>query len=67
MTHFRAYILDANGSIIAGEDIEAAGISEAVSAAQEFSAARGQEALDHIEVWSGRHRVFPTSFDNSLT
>ena len=64
MPHFRAYFLDTGDNIVGAEDIEALDLSAAISAAQQLSTRHDKGVPCHIEVWSGRERLFPAIDDN---
>jgi hypothetical protein len=61
MTDYRAYILDAVGEILIGEDVEANSDMAAIAVGWEFAAQYSDSPQPHgLEVWQARRCVFST-------
>lgn len=55
MPHYRCYLLDGSGRIVAAEEVARTSAGEALEFARELCAARRSYAF---ELWQGRERIF---------
>ena len=60
MPIFRGYCLDQDGHIMAGEDIEAIDLNEAIQKTRRLCGNWANKSIDHIEVWHYQTLLFAT-------
>jgi hypothetical protein len=58
MPSYRAYWLDKNDRVIAGEDIDAPELSAAIAEVRRVSTNHTRAHPDRFELWVGANRVF---------
>jgi hypothetical protein len=61
MSQFRAYCLDEQNAIIAGQDVEAPDLPSAIRAAQTICALQPKGCAERIEIWQGTQRLYTSA------